>query len=123
LFRPGAALNSCFLPNRLTWKREWRRNRASIRTLDLTEENVKQALGDARVELAQLFDDSVNITGKAEVAEIDGPYVKISLSGRFWHKRSTVLARLGNYLKRRIPEIVEVEIEDEKQLDDSPENF
>lgn len=80
-------------------------------------------LADARTELAQLFDTSVNITGKAELAELDGPYVKISLSGRFWHTRSTVLARLGNYLKQRIPEILEVDIEDEKQLDDSPENF
>ncbi|KAK4420619.1 hypothetical protein Salat_2012400 [Sesamum alatum] len=96
---------------------------ASLGPLDLTEDNIKQVLDDARVELAQLFDTSVNITGKAELAEVDGPYVKISLSGRFWHKRSTVLARLGNYLKQRIPEILEVDIEDEKQLDDSPENF
>ncbi|KAI3465943.1 hypothetical protein Pfo_022606 [Paulownia fortunei] len=96
---------------------------ASFAPLDLTEDNIKQVLADARIELAQLFDTSVNITGKAELAELDGPYVKISLSGRFWHKRSTVLARLGNYLKQRIPEILEVDIEDEKQLDDSPENF
>lgn len=83
----------------------------------------------------------------AELAELDGPFVKISLRGRFWHKRSTVIARLGNFLKQRIPvslkiadlrnsielcndfvdivsqEILEVDIEDEKQLDDSPENF
>ncbi|XP_015574124.2 uncharacterized protein LOC8265658 [Ricinus communis] len=91
--------------------------------LDLTEENVRQVLADARVEFGQLFDTSVNITGQAELAELDGPFVKISLKGRFWHKRSTVLARLGNYLKQRIPEILEVDIEDEKQLDDSPENF
>ncbi|KAL3508913.1 hypothetical protein ACH5RR_028314 [Cinchona calisaya] len=96
---------------------------ASLSPLDLTEDNVKQVLADARIELGQLFDDSVGITGKAELADLDGPYVKISLSGKFWHKRSTVLARLGNYLKQRIPEILEVDIEDEKQLDDSPENF
>lgn len=83
----------------------------------------------------------------AELAELDGPFVKISLRGRFWHQRSTVVARLGNYLKQRIPvslkiadlrnsielcnyfvdivlqEILEVDIEDEKQLDDSQENF
>ncbi|XP_022877410.1 uncharacterized protein LOC111395591 [Olea europaea var. sylvestris] len=96
---------------------------ASISPLDLTEDNIKQVLDDARVELAQLFDTSVGITGKAELADLDGPYVKIRLGGKFWHKRSTVLARLGNYLKQRIPEILEVDIEDEKQLDDSPENF
>ncbi|KAH7512231.1 uncharacterized protein LOC107432250 [Ziziphus jujuba] len=91
--------------------------------LDLTEDNIRQVLADARVELGQLFDDSVGITGQVELAELDGPFVKISLKGRFWHKRSTVVARLGNYLKQRIPEILEVDIEDEKQLDDSPENF
>lgn len=96
---------------------------ASSAPLDLTEENIEQVLAEARIELAQLFDASVNITGKAELAELDGPYVKIRLSGRFWHERSMVLARLGNYLKQRIPEILEVDIEDEKQLDDSPANF
>nr|CAN68366.1 hypothetical protein VITISV_018177 [Vitis vinifera] len=88
---------------------------ASLSPLDLTEDNVRQ--------LAQIFDNSVGITGEAELAELDGPFVKISLRGRFWHKRSTVLARVANYLKQRIPEILEVDIEDEKQLDDSPENF
>eukprot|EP00262_Sarcandra_glabra_P005865 TRINITY_DN1776_c3_g1_i1.p1 TRINITY_DN1776_c3_g1~~TRINITY_DN1776_c3_g1_i1.p1 ORF type:complete len:156 (-),score=14.96 TRINITY_DN1776_c3_g1_i1:258-725(-) len=91
--------------------------------LDLTEENVRQVLIDARSEFAQIFDNSVGITGEAELAEVDGPFVKLSLRGRFWHERSLVLARLGNYLKQRIPEILEVDIEDEKQLDDSPENF
>ena len=42
-------------------------------------------------------------TGVAELAEVDGPFVKIRLKGRFWHERSLVLARLGNYLKQRIP--------------------
>ncbi|KAK6255102.1 hypothetical protein QQP08_013557 [Theobroma cacao] len=80
--------------------------------LDLTEENIELVLADARVEARQV-----------ELAELDGPFVKISLKGRFWHKRSTVVSRVGNYLKQRIPEILEVDIEDEKQLDDSPENF
>ncbi|KAG9448877.1 hypothetical protein H6P81_008842 [Aristolochia fimbriata] len=96
---------------------------AAYSPLDLTEENVREVLLDARTEFAQIFDTSAGMTGKAELAEVDGPFVKISLSGRFWHKRSTVLARLGTYLKNRIPEILEVDIEDEKQLDDSPENF
>ncbi|XP_010542974.1 PREDICTED: uncharacterized protein LOC104816015 [Tarenaya hassleriana] len=91
--------------------------------LDLTEDNIRLVLSDARVELAQLFDGSVGITGEVDLAELDGPFVKISLRGRFWHTRSTVLARIGNYLKQRIPEILEVDIEDEKQLDDSPANF
>ncbi|THU51991.1 hypothetical protein C4D60_Mb06t36900 [Musa balbisiana] len=72
---------------------------------------------------AQLFDTSVGITGQVDLAELDGPFVKIRLKGRFWHMRNTVLERISNYLKNRIPEILEVDIEDEKQLDDSPENF
>jgi hypothetical protein len=32
--------------------------------LDLTEDNVAQVLADARVELAQIFDSSVGITGQ-----------------------------------------------------------
>ncbi|KAM7253150.1 hypothetical protein ACFE04_008834 [Oxalis oulophora] len=91
--------------------------------LDLTEENIKQVLVDARDELGQIFDTEAGMTGKVELAELDGPFVKISLRGRFWHERSMVLARVGNYLKQRIPEILEVDIEDEKQLDDSPANF
>ncbi|TKY61935.1 hypothetical protein E2542_SST11789 [Spatholobus suberectus] len=71
--------------------------------LDLTENNVRQVLDDARQELGQIFDTSVGITGVVELADLDGPFVKISLKGRFWHKRSTVLARVGNYLKQRIP--------------------
>ncbi|KAH9624461.1 hypothetical protein KSS87_008151 [Heliosperma pusillum] len=96
---------------------------AGLKPLDLTEENVETVLLDARAELAQLFDGSVGITGQAELAEVDGPYVKIRLKGKFWHTRSMVLARLENYLKLRIPEILEVDIEDEKMLDDSPANF
>ncbi|PRQ44098.1 hypothetical protein RchiOBHm_Chr3g0475481 [Rosa chinensis] len=91
--------------------------------LDLTEDNIRQVLADARVEFGQLFDTSVGMTGQVDLADLDGPFVKISLKGRFWHERSLVLARLANYLKQRIPEILEVDIEDEKQLDDSPANF
>ncbi|GAA0159040.1 hypothetical protein LIER_15921 [Lithospermum erythrorhizon] len=96
---------------------------ASLSPLDLTEDNINMVLVNARDELGQLFDTSVGMSGKVELADLDGPYVKIRLSGKFWHKRSTVVARIGNYLKQNIPEILEVDIEDEKQLDDSPENF
>ncbi|ESQ51907.1 hypothetical protein EUTSA_v10017331mg [Eutrema salsugineum] len=95
----------------------------SLPPLDLTEDNIRLVLSEARIELAQLFDLSVGITGQVELVELDGPFVKISLRGKFWHTRAMILARIGNYLKQRIPEILEVEIEDEKQLDDSPANF
>ncbi|XP_008796566.1 uncharacterized protein LOC103711985 isoform X2 [Phoenix dactylifera] len=96
---------------------------AALPPLDLNEDNIRQVLIDARSEFAQIFDSSVGITGEVDLAELDGPFVKLRLQGRFWHQRAIVLARLGNYLKNRIPEILEVDIEDERQLDDSPENF
>ncbi|RLM87477.1 uncharacterized protein C2845_PM04G19480 [Panicum miliaceum] len=97
------------------YRRRGRPSRAAAAitaSLDLTEDN-----------LGQLFDTSVGITGQVYLAELDGPFVKLRLKGKFWHTRATVVARIGNYLKNRIPEILEVEIEDEKQLDDSPAAF
>ncbi|KAJ0965252.1 hypothetical protein J5N97_026390 [Dioscorea zingiberensis] len=112
-------------PSSKKFSRQWRfpAVSASLPQLDLTEDNIRRVLVDARSELAQIFDASVGITGQVDLAEVDGPFVKLSLKGRFWHKRVTVLERIGTYLKNRIPEILEVEIEDEKQFDDSPENF
>ncbi|PKA61192.1 hypothetical protein AXF42_Ash006088 [Apostasia shenzhenica] len=71
----------------------------------------------------QTFNSSVGITEKVYFAELDDPFVKLRLQDWFWHQRTTVLARLANYMKNWIPKILEVEIEDEKQLDDSSENF
>jgi hypothetical protein len=48
--------------------------------------------------------------------ELDGPTVILKLKGRYWHTRQAVLERVGNYLQQRIPEIVDVQIEDEWQL-------
>ena len=44
--------------------------------------------------------------------------VVLHLKGRFWHQRPTVLQRVGAYLTGRIPEIVDVVVEDEYELTD-----
>lgn len=36
--------------------------------------------------------------------------------GRFWHTRGMVLARVGNFLMNRIPEIVDVQVADDSML-------
>lgn len=41
--------------------------------------------------------------GVVQLVELDGPFVKLRLTGRFWHERSMVLARVANYLQKRIP--------------------
>eukprot|EP00173_Palmaria_palmata_P003120 Plantae.Rhodophyta-Palmaria_palmata.ctg3241.p2 GENE.Plantae.Rhodophyta-Palmaria_palmata.ctg3241~~Plantae.Rhodophyta-Palmaria_palmata.ctg3241.p2 ORF type:complete len:144 (-),score=23.90 Plantae.Rhodophyta-Palmaria_palmata.ctg3241:399-830(-) len=103
------------------------RARAGIRaqsTLVLTEENVNAVLGEAKEELGAVFGNSeenlgVGITGDVALATLDGPMVTLKLSGRFWHKRADVVARVESFLMNRIPEICDVSIEDEEMLDDS----
>jgi len=58
----------------------------------------------------------VGITGGVDYVELDGPVVVLRLKGRFWHERTTVLNRVSNYLQQRIPEIIDVIVEDEWQL-------
>lgn len=49
------------------------------------------------------MDGSLVVAGQVDLAELDGPFVKLRLKGKFWHTRATVVARIGNYLKNRIP--------------------
>ena len=60
----------------------------------------------------------VGITGGVDYVDMDGPTVILHLKGRFWHQRPTVLKRVGAYLTARIPEIVDVIVEDEYELTD-----
>lgn len=50
--------------------------------------------------------------------DVDGPFVTLRLSGRFWHKRTDVMARVATYLQSRIPEIADVSVESADQLDE-----
>ena len=91
--------------------------------LELDEDTVLGVLSACREELGTLFgytaeNRGVGITGGVDYVELDGPVVVISLQGRFWHQRTTVLDRVANYLQQRIPEIVEVTVEDPWQLTD-----
>ena len=53
---------------------------------------------------------------RVDYVDMDGPTVVLRLKGRFWHQRTTVLDRVANYLQQRIPEIIDVTVEDEWQL-------
>eukprot|EP00545_Synedropsis_sp_CCMP1620_P010451 CAMPEP_0119004310 /NCGR_PEP_ID=MMETSP1176-20130426/1070_1 /TAXON_ID=265551 /ORGANISM="Synedropsis recta cf, Strain CCMP1620" /LENGTH=194 /DNA_ID=CAMNT_0006956001 /DNA_START=9 /DNA_END=593 /DNA_ORIENTATION=+ len=91
--------------------------------LDLTEENVLGLLAACREEIGTMFgyteeNRGVGITGGVDFVDFDGPSIILKLKGRFWHERKTVLARVGAYLRGRIPEIVDVLVEDEYQLTD-----
>jgi len=80
-------------------------------------------LSACREELGTLFgytaeNRGVGITGGCDFAYLEGPMVYVSLKGRFWHERTTVLERVSNYLQQRIPEIVSVDVDDPWQLTD-----
>lgn len=95
--------------------------------LELSEENVLAILSACREEIGTLFgytaeNRGVGITGGVDFVELDGPGVVIRLKGRFWHQRTTVLDRVANYLQQRIPEIIDVTVEDEWQLTDEANN-
>ena len=89
--------------------------------LALDEETVQGLLAACREEIGTMFGYSaenrgVGITGGVDLVEMDGPIVVLSLKGRFWHERSTVLSRVGAYLMGRCPEIIDVVVEDEWQV-------
>lgn len=95
--------------------------------MELNVDNVLGVLAACREEIGTLFGYSaenrgVGITGGVDFVELDGPTVVLSLKGRFWHQRPTVLSRVGAYLQGRIPEIVDVVVEDEWQLTDEANN-
>ncbi|KAK1747709.1 hypothetical protein QTG54_001672 [Skeletonema marinoi] len=95
--------------------------------LELSEENVQGVLAACRQEIGTMFgyqaeNRGVGITGGVDYVDLDGPTeVSVypsrgSFEGRFWHQRPTVLTRVGAYLMGRIPEIVDVVVEDEYEL-------
>lgn len=89
--------------------------------LEMDEDTVLSVLQACREEIGTLFgytaeNRGVGITGGVDYVELDGPVVVLSLKGRFWHERTTVLSRVSNYLQQRIPEIIDVTVEDEWQL-------
>jgi hypothetical protein len=64
---------------------------------------------------------NVGISGEIELVEVDGPSIRIKLSGRFWHATDTVLMRVESFVKTRIPEVIEVILDEEASeiLDDN----
>jgi hypothetical protein len=91
--------------------------------LELSEETVLGVLSAMRGELGTLFgytaeNRGVGITGGVDFVEMDGPTVVIKIKGRFWHQRTTVLNRVANYLQQRIPEIIDVTVDDPWSLTD-----
>jgi hypothetical protein len=91
--------------------------------LELSEDNVLAILSACRAEIGTLFgytaeNRGVGITGGVDFVELDGPCVIVRLKGRFWHQRTTVLERVANYLRQRIPEIIDVTVDEEWQLTD-----
>ena len=81
--------------------------------VECTEENVQAALDSFKAQSRSMFGcheeaAGIGITGDIALDELDGPIVVLTLSGRFWHKRETVMRNAGAFLMRAIPEIADV---------------
>lgn len=97
------------------------RRHVGMRQMECTEANVQSVLEAFAGEASSMFGRhaqaaQVGITGDVRLVEIDGPVVLIGLSGRFWHRRETVLRNAAAYLRRAIPEIASVEAADPDDL-------
>jgi hypothetical protein len=64
---------------------------------------------------------SIGISGELTFVELAGPEVTLSLSGKFWHRRETVLGRAAMWLHACIPEIVQVNAADLEEIKDFEE--
>jgi hypothetical protein len=92
-------------------------------TVPFTVDNVQGVLEACRQDIGTMFgytaeNRGVGITGAVDLVDIDGPILMIELSGRFWHPRHRVLQRIKTYMQTRIPELVDVLVSDESQMDD-----
>ena len=103
---------------------DWRSD-GVVDTMPLDEDNVELVLqelieSDYGKSMFGVHDmpAAAGITGMLDFVEIAGPEVILRLSGAFWHRRETVLGRAAMYLNARIPEIVEVNVEDTSELED-----
>jgi hypothetical protein len=81
--------------------------------LELCQENAEMVIAEIKAELGTIFgydkaSRDVGITGSIELVEVDGPNIIVSLHGHFWHATDTVLLRVENFIKTRIPEVIEV---------------
>ena len=116
LVQPETALNNIY--------DDWRSD-AVVDTKYLSEENILFCLdefvnSDYGKQMFGCHDQpsSIGITGAIDFVDLAGPEVVLRLSGKFWHKRDTVLGRAAMWLNARMPEIVEVRVESPEELKD-----
>lgn len=109
---------------------DWRSSGLVENTMHLDEDNVEYCLQEfIDSKYGQLIfgchplPDSHGITGEIKFVQIDGPEVILSLDGKFWHRRETILALAAIWLNARMPEIVEVNVEDPDELLDFRDVF
>mmetsp|Transcript_12790 Transcript_12790/g.23885 ORF Transcript_12790/g.23885 Transcript_12790/m.23885 type:complete len:246 (+) Transcript_12790:30-767(+) len=107
---------------------DWRSDAIVVDTLPLDEETVQDCL-EAFVQSeygTTMFGchdraASIGVTGSIEFVDLSGPQVTLKLDGKFWHKRSFVLGRAAMWLNARIPEITDVLVADQDELQDFEE--
>ena len=92
-----------------------------LEPMECSPANVEIALDEFREAAKEMIGinqraASIGITGDVSVADVDGPFVTLQLSGRFWHRRETVMRNAATWLQQRIPELADVSPADERTL-------
>lgn len=64
---------------------------------------------------------NVGITGTLELISLEGPEATLSLIGKFWHRRETVLGKAAMYLNARMPELTSITVASAEDLQDFEE--
>mmetsp|Transcript_26085 Transcript_26085/g.51999 ORF Transcript_26085/g.51999 Transcript_26085/m.51999 type:complete len:227 (-) Transcript_26085:204-884(-) len=85
--------------------------------LECLEEFVESDYGQQMFGVSDLA-ASYGITGRLDFVAVEGPEVILALSGKFWHRRETVLGRAATWLNARIPEVATVSVEEREMLED-----
>jgi hypothetical protein len=64
---------------------------------------------------------NVGITGTIELISVEGPECTLSLIGKFWHRRETVLGKAAMYLNARLPELTSITVSSPEDIQDFEE--
>eukprot|EP00579_Thalassiosira_antarctica_P021023 CAMPEP_0201965208 /NCGR_PEP_ID=MMETSP0904-20121228/10575_1 /ASSEMBLY_ACC=CAM_ASM_000553 /TAXON_ID=420261 /ORGANISM="Thalassiosira antarctica, Strain CCMP982" /LENGTH=244 /DNA_ID=CAMNT_0048512221 /DNA_START=1 /DNA_END=735 /DNA_ORIENTATION=+ len=132
--QPSSAARAASTTRLYNFYDDWSLDRLSSSQSEYTYDDLNLMLDEEFIEqcLEELMDSdygktmfgrhdmpaSVGITGSIEFESLEGPEAILSLSGKFWHRRETVLGKAAMYLNARMPELQSIRVSSPEELSD-----